>query len=73
MPSVIADLRAETRALVQKLSVDERIALALSLGDDDVALFVRSSGLDRHAAVQRLRSQRAHGRRRSCSADPVAR
>ena len=72
MSSVADDLRARTLALVQELSVSDRIALALSLGDDDLALFVRSSGLDQEAALHRLRSQRAHGRRRSCAADPVA-
>ena len=72
MSSVADGLRAGTRALVRELSVPERIALALSLGDDDLELFVRSSGLDREAALRRLRAQRAHGRRRSCSADPVA-
>ncbi len=44
------------------MPVPERIALALALGDDDLALFVRSSGLDRADALRRLRARRAQGR-----------
>ncbi len=56
------DLRASTRARVLTLPVTERVALALALGDEDLALFVRSSGLDRADALQRLRARRAQGR-----------
>ena len=62
MRSVADDLRASTRARVLTMPVPERIQLALALGDEDLALFVRSSGLDRADALQRLRARRAHGR-----------
>jgi len=62
MRSVADDLRASTRARVLTLPVRERVQLALTLGDDDLALFVRSSGLDRPEALRRLRARRATGR-----------
>ena len=65
MRSVANDLRALTLARVLALPVDARIALALSLGDDDLDRFVQSSGLERKKALDRLRAQRQHGRRPS--------
>jgi hypothetical protein len=62
MPSVADDLRARTRAQVLGLSVPARIALSLALGDDDLALFMRTSNLSRKEALARLRAQRARGR-----------
>jgi hypothetical protein len=53
---------------VLDLPVRARIALALSLGDDDLELFVRASGLDRVTARERLRAGRRRGRTRSASA-----
>jgi hypothetical protein len=50
------------------MPVRDRIALALSLGDDDLALFMRSSGLEAAAARQRLRNQRQRGRTPSACA-----
>jgi hypothetical protein len=38
MRLVADDLRVETARAVARLTADERIALALRLGDDDVAL-----------------------------------
>jgi len=60
---VADDLRVRTLARVLEMPVAARIRLALSLGDDDLDLFVRSSGLDRADALGRLRARRAHGRR----------
>jgi len=40
----------------------DRIALALALGDDDLAIYVRTSGLPPDEARQRLRAARANGR-----------
>jgi hypothetical protein len=48
--------------------VTERIALALSLGDDDLAVFMRATGLERSAALRQLRARRHHGRIPSASA-----
>jgi hypothetical protein len=39
-----------------------RIELALALGDDDLDLFVRTSGLERGEARRRLIAQRQIGR-----------
>jgi hypothetical protein len=63
-------LRDRVVERVLALSIPERIALALALGDDDLALFVRTSGLDPATARQRLRAQRQHGRVPSISAGP---
>ena len=68
MSSVADHLRAQTLARVLALPVGARIALALSLGDDDLDRFVQSSGLNRGDALNRLRAQRTHGRRLSRSA-----
>jgi hypothetical protein len=59
---VADDLRSRTIARVLDLPVSARIGLALSLGDEDLALFVRSSGLAPGEAMRRLRAQRARGR-----------
>lgn len=63
MPSVADDLRARTAARVLAMPVAERIRLALSLGEDDLDLFVRASGRSRAEALAHLRATRAHGRR----------
>lgn len=68
MPSLADVLRARTVAQVLALTVRERIVLALSLGDDDLDLFVRASGLDPGIALKRLRAGRRHGRTPSGSA-----
>ena len=60
--SVADDLRAGTVNRVLALSLPERMALALALGDDDLDMFVRVSGLDRDEARHRLRTQRNRGR-----------
>jgi len=46
----------------------ERVALALALGDDDLAIYVRTSGLPPDKARERLRAARAHGRAPSVAA-----
>ena len=72
MPSVADDLRTRTTARVLALPVRARIALALALGDDDLALFARSSGLDPATALRRLCATRQHGRAASaCGQGPV--
>ena len=62
MRSVADALRARTITQVLAMSPGERVALALSLGDEDLELFVRTSGLERAAALERLRAGRRHGR-----------
>ena len=68
MKSVVDNLRAETRRAVRDLPLAARIELALALGDDDLALFMRTSGLSRERALEMLQLQRARGRRHSVAA-----
>jgi hypothetical protein len=62
MRSVADDFRRETLAHVLALPLAARVELALSLGDDDLELFARTSGLTREEALLRLRAQRQVGR-----------
>lgn len=59
MQSIADDLRRDTAVRVGRLSVQERIALALSLGDADLDLYIKTSGKNRHEALRDLRAQRA--------------
>jgi len=65
MRSVADEARARTHARVAALSPRERVGLALALGDDDLALFLRSSGVPGADALRRLRALRARDRRPS--------
>jgi hypothetical protein len=60
--SVAEALRRRTLAEVLEMTSAARIALALSLGDDDLDLFARTNGLAREEARRRLRAQRQVGR-----------
>ena len=62
MRSVADALRARTVTRVLAMSPGERIALALSLGDADLELFMRTSGLDRATALERLQAAHRRGR-----------
>jgi hypothetical protein len=62
MKSVADDLRAELREEVRQLSTDERIALALRLGEEGVERFRQANGLDRETAVRLLERRRQAGR-----------
>jgi ribosomal protein S11 len=66
--SVADELRRDQRAAVSRLSVAERIRLALELGLRDLEIFMEASGLERQAARRELRRRRAAGRRPSKSA-----
>lgn len=68
MKSVADNLRAETHRAVRELPQAARIELALALGDDDLALFMRTSGLSREQALAVLQQQRLRGRRPSVAA-----
>ena len=70
MRSVVDDLRRRTLAQVLALPMTARVELALSLGDDDLDLFMRVSGLDRDEARRRLRAQRQRGRLSSVASSP---
>jgi hypothetical protein len=69
MSSLADDLRARTRARVLDMPVHDRIRLALTLGERDIEIFVRSTGMDRQEALQRLRARRRRGRVPSACAD----
>ena len=68
MSSVANHVRARTMAEVLALPPGERIELAFALGEADLALFVRASGLDRETALARLRASRRAGRQPSRAA-----
>ena len=67
MRSVADDLRVETARTVARLSPLERIALALRLGDEDVALYRAAHGVNEVEARASLARTRSLGRRRSRS------
>jgi hypothetical protein len=69
MRSVADDLRAETARTVARLSAEERITLALRLGDDDVALYRAAHPVSDHEARLTLARTRSHGRRQSRSTE----
>jgi hypothetical protein len=66
--SVADGLRARTVERVLALPVAGRIALALALGEADLSVYMRASGLDRAEALRHLRKRHAHGRRPSPAA-----
>jgi hypothetical protein len=68
MKSVADGLRIQTHDSVRKLPVAARIALALALGDDDLELFMRTTGSSRAEALATFRRQRARGRTPSVAA-----
>jgi hypothetical protein len=47
----------------------DRVALAVRLGDQGLASYMATHGLDRQTAIARIRATRRLGRRRSASAD----
>ena len=65
MRSVADELRVRNSAHVLRLSVPERIALALSLGDEDLARFSALNRIDPASALTRLRANRSRGRNAS--------
>jgi hypothetical protein len=65
MRSVADELRERDREAVLKLAPEERIELALRLGDDDLELFCRFQGLERREAIRLLQRRRQAGRRYS--------
>jgi len=70
MRSVADAFRADTRRKTLDLRVDQRIERALSLGDDDAALFAAVHAMDDCSAKRALARSRQTGRRQSCAAEP---
>jgi hypothetical protein len=62
MRSVADDLREELQEEVLRLSFEERMALALRLGERGLEMFRQASGLDRETAIRELQRQRQAGR-----------
>ena len=66
MESVVDDHREEDRRAQAAMTVSERVALALDLGDQDLEIFRRAHGLSEDEAFRQLRRHRQAGRV-SCS------
>ncbi|HKH50037.1 MAG TPA: hypothetical protein VKM72_35745 [Thermoanaerobaculia bacterium] len=62
MRSVADDLREELQEEVLLLPFEERMALALRLGERGLEMFQQASGLDRETAIRELQRQRQAGR-----------
>jgi hypothetical protein len=62
MRSVADDLRDELQEDLLRLSFEERMALALRLGERGLEMFCQASGLDRKAALREHQRQRQAGR-----------
>jgi len=73
MRSVADDLRRESAQRVDALTATERIALALQLGDDDVARYQAAHGASAGESRAVFRRARAAGRLASASNDPQPR
>ncbi|HEV2852987.1 MAG TPA: hypothetical protein VHC97_09315 [Thermoanaerobaculia bacterium] len=72
MGSVADELRKRDREAIRQLSVDERIELALKLGEEDLALFCQHQGVDRRTGIRLLQRRRQAGRRPSkCMSDLI--
>lgn len=70
MKSVADALAAETRQSVLELSVGERIALALELGDRDARLYAAANRVSLEEAKRILSRNARRGRRPSACACP---
>lgn len=70
MRSLADGLRSELSATVARLSIPERIELALRLGDEDVARYQSAHNVDEATARRALRRARAVGRLASRSNNP---
>lgn len=62
MRSVADDLREELQEEALLLSFEERMALALRLGERGLEMFRQANGLDRETAFRELQRQRQAGR-----------
>lgn len=65
MRSVADDLRDELQEDLLRLSVEERMALALRLGERGLEMFRQANGLDRETALREIQRQQQAGRRSS--------
>lgn len=56
------ELRDDSRADVRRLTPDERVRLALQIGERGIQFFMSAHGLDRREALRRMRASRTLGR-----------
>lgn len=66
--SIAEDLRRETRIVAGARSAEERLRLALELGDSDLLLYRAGDPSPVEEARRALERQRGRGRRRSACA-----
>jgi hypothetical protein len=62
MRSVADDLKKGDRETAARLSAEQRVALALALGDADLDALQHARGIDRAAAIRVFERQRQAGR-----------
>jgi hypothetical protein len=62
MRSVVDDLRRADLEAAARLSAEQRVALALALGDADLEALQHARGIDRAAAIRVFERQRQAGR-----------
>lgn len=67
-----APIDAARAARLAAMVPGERVALALRLGEEGLAVFMATHGVDRQTAIARIKATRRLGRRRSASADADA-
>jgi hypothetical protein len=65
MRSVADDLKEDLARQVREMPAEERVELALRLGDEDLEAFRQTHGLTHEEALRRLRLKRQQGRRYS--------
>lgn len=68
MDSVADELRKDAERDVSRLSVSERVALALALGEQAVSIYASANGVSREEARRTLRRNAQAGRRPSAVA-----
>lgn len=59
----------EQRERLKAMTPAERVAVAVRLGEEGLASYMATHGIDRHTAIIRIRATRRLGRRPSASAD----
>ena len=64
MRSVADELRIEDQRAVAAMTAAERVELAIRLGNESLAVYMATHGVDRKTALHRIRARSQHGRRR---------
>jgi hypothetical protein len=65
MRSVADELRERDREAVARLPLEQRLRLAIELGEIGLQAFQQAQGVDRRTAIRLLQRQRQAGRRPS--------